>query len=139
MSTERLNDRYYLDKIGVVGGIPLESTDNRRKQYRKERKKYGFDQRDTWHLNQTMYELLYERLCLYKKEASKHIVLDFHKFDYQGQTRTQLELIDILLDKLRIALTVEDYDLTKEYLTEKYIYTGDIWIIWSLIERDMWW
>lgn len=139
MSTERLKDRYYLNKLGVAGGIPLESTDKRRKKYRKERKKYGFDQRDTWNLSMTMIELLYERLCLYKKEASKHIQLDFHKFEYKGVEKTQLEMIDILLDKLKVKLVVEDYDLDKEMVLEKYAYTDDIWIIWAMLEPVMWW
>lgn len=139
MSTERLKDRYYLNKIGVIGGLPLESTDNRRKKYRKERKKYGFDQRDTWNLSMTMIELLYERLCLYKKEASKRIRLDFHKFEYKGVEKTQLEMIDILLDKLKVKLVVEDYDLDKEMVAEKYAYTDDIWILWAMLEPVMWW
>ena len=71
--------------------------------------------------------------------ASKYIQLDFHKFDYKGVEKTQLEMIDILLDKLKVKLVVEDYDLDKEMVHEKYAYTDDIWIIWAMLEPVMWW
>jgi hypothetical protein len=46
-------------------------------QWRKERRQYGFDSRETWNLDRTFVEWLYARLMMYLEHTTHN--LDFHK------------------------------------------------------------
>ena len=59
--------RDYLKNMPNPYGNCLDHTyDKRQGRWKKERKKYGFDERQTWNLNTTMIELLYERVMMFK-------------------------------------------------------------------------
>lgn len=73
----------YLNKIGVKSTDPCvfrteERDAKRARRFKKERKKYGFDTRETWALGYTSATWLYEHLKVFKKCAC--INLDYHKF-----------------------------------------------------------
>jgi len=53
------------------------------KAFKKERKKYGFDSRETWCLQQTSAMWLYEHLKMYLKYAGKIVNLDHYTFEIQ--------------------------------------------------------
>ena len=61
---------YYLDKINYDNFDYHLKDDKREKEWRKQRRKYGFDERETWNLNWRFYAWLYERLKMYKKVAN---------------------------------------------------------------------
>lgn len=71
----------------------------------EQREVYGFDVRDTWCLGYTLILLIYPRLKMYKEYADKYIDTGFHKFDYKGETLTQQECIDKILEGLEYYLT----------------------------------
>lgn len=132
--------RKYLDDIGVYPLKSMTPTGNSDK-LKKERMTYGFDVRETYSLDTTMYYLLYERLCMYLEKSNEIIDFTYYKFDYNDKEYTQEELMNLLLDKLKTAVTFDFYDYgneTKEY-KERYAYISDIWSIWNILHEYMWW
>lgn len=51
-------DRYFWEEM---------ENDNRQKKWKKQQKKYGFDERDTWALNLRIVAFVYPRLKMLKK------------------------------------------------------------------------
>lgn len=132
--------RKYLDDIGVYPLKDMIPTGNSDK-FKKERMTYGFDSRETYNLDTTMYYLLYERMCMFLEKANEIIDFTYYKFDYNDKEYTQEELMNLLLDKLKTAVTFDFYDYgneTKEY-KERYAYISDIWTIWNILHEYMWW
>lgn len=124
----------YLDDLG----IPLQNQhtnfsnnkDRRWKRWKKERKVYGFDSRETWNLDKMLVEWIYTHFKMYKELTI--VNLKFHKFDYNGEKITQEEAIDIILEACENCL-ISDNDLLDESLPEE---------IYTLIGRvmpAMWW
>lgn len=134
---EQKRKRKYLNDIGIDpnGDMYADSFKQARK-FSKEHNMYGFDSRETYHLNTTMYELLYERLSMYKERANKIIDLTYYTFTYQETEYTQIELIDILLDLLKEVLETDPYDLDNPVDYSNY---KNVWEIWGLISPAMWW
>ena len=108
------------------------SDDERQTQWEKEREEYGFDEREIWNLDYTFYCWLYERLKMYTEKAC--INLENHTFKYKGETLTQKQCINKMLEGLEIILTKEEYNLTEADL----IKINDIPHIWALVLSCMW-
>ena len=75
----------YLNDIGIksddIAIFNTEAIDeDRQERFIKQRKKYGFDERETWVLDFTLAAWLYSHMKAYKKYASKTIDLTFHQF-----------------------------------------------------------
>ena len=102
--------------------------------FAKERRKYGFDSRETWSLDSTFYIWLYERLMMFKEKASKVVDLTFHKFEYKGETLTQIECIDRMIEGCR--LFIEDSDTKDKEKQEKI---KSVCEIWAIVIPAMWW
>ena len=74
----------YLNKIGIKSDNPCvfnseDTKDRRIKLFKKQRKIYGFDERETWSMDFTLATWLYEHL-----KAYKHFTicdLEYHTFD----------------------------------------------------------
>lgn len=131
-------NRKYLDEIGITDRPDtwfINDEDPRKEQWKLEQETYGFDQRETWSLDFSFYLWLYERLKMFKEVANKVVNLEFHKFEYEYKTYTQLELIDLLIKKLEFRLS-SDYDDSNELHTK---YSDDIAEIWKIILPAMWW
>lgn len=129
----------YLNKIGIDSeNICLYNTEavdfERGEKFKKQRKKHGFDERETWDMAFTSATWLYEHLKMFKKVSV--VFLDGHKFNIPV-------LHDIPEDKLHeyiqqgctfpVRYTTEEIevrtqgeaiDLMLEYL-EKYILSVD--------------
>ena len=129
---------YFVERLG----IPIEKCgtnfcgrmDKRYGKWMKERKKYGFDSRETWSLDSAFYTWLYERLMMYKKEASKVVNLSFHKFDIDGREYTQIEAIDEMLRLLEKILKSDGlYDKKQAEMEHR------IALIWAEVLPAMWW
>lgn len=108
--------------------------DKREKKWKKEREKYGFDNRETWNLNTNFYVWLYERLKMYKKHASKIVDLTFYKFEYDGETLTQIECIDRMIEGCK--LYIEDDENPDKEVQKKI---EDVAKIWAMVLPHMWW
>ena len=75
----------YLNDIGIksddIAIFNTEAIDKKRqKRFKKQRKKYSFDERETWALDFTLVTWLYSHMKAYKKYASKVVDLTFTKF-----------------------------------------------------------
>lgn len=131
---QELTGRKYLEDINAItitSDIP--SSDNRQDKWQNERNIYGFDERDTWNLDSTMVELLYERVMMYKEICPLN--LDHKMIEINGMEKTQKEWIDLLLNLCEKSILNTDYvifDASLEYKVQ-------IWTIWAELSGYMWW
>lgn len=81
------------------------------RRYQKIQIKDGFNPTETWDLEQSFYQWLYEGLRSYMDYATDVIDLDVDKewysLKYKGKWYTQRQLIEILLEKLEFVLRVD--------------------------------
>lgn len=110
--------------------------DKRSSQWHKERRNYGFDNRETWNLNYTFYVWLYEHLMMFKAYASKVIDLDFHTFEYKGETLTQLDCINRMIEGCKVYIANPDELEISDEEKEKVDCVLDLW---KLVLPIMWW
>ena len=129
-----MRKRKYLDDVGVIDRPDTwNPNDKRQKQWKKERKKFGFDERETWCMDFTFYLWLYERLKMFLEIAP--IDFEYHTYVYKGNTYTQKQLIDMMIERL-------EFYFKPEYTgfdNEQYKYVSEIEEIWAVVLRDMWW
>lgn len=126
--------RKYLDDIGVAERPDtFRPDDERQPKWKEEREVYGFDSRETWALDQTFYLWLYERLMMYKEIAI--VDLTFHKFEYNGNSYTQIELIDAILERLKFSFS----DEYKDYEDKQWEYVHEVEKMWAVVLPAMWW
>ena len=136
--------RKFLEDIGYKEE-KIKHSKKRKKRLAKQRKKYGFDEVETWSLENTFYYWLYERLKMYMKVADPVVDLNFHKFKYKFKTYTQRELILKLIDLLKEHILSEEkwYETDNEEITafvDRYEErTKEICEIWGIILPAMWW
>ena len=117
----RLTNHKYLNEIGVT---PIQQfyKDNSRfsrkirdwfrcRKYQKIQMKDGFNPTETWDLEQSFYQWLYEGLRSYMDYTTGVIDLDVDKewysLKYRGKWYTQRQLTEILLEKLEFVLHVD--------------------------------
>ena len=81
------------------------------RRYQKIQMKDGFNPTETWDLEQSFYQWLYEGLRSYMDYATDVIDLDVDKewysLKYKGKWYTQRQLTEILLEKLEFVLRVD--------------------------------
>lgn len=123
--------RKYLDDIGYVSITEVDD----HKEFKKQREIYGFDARETWDMRTSFYEWLYERLMMFVEVGGEVVNLNFHKFEYNGATYTQIELINKILELIRFYFS-DEYD---DYDEEHILKTSEICNMWSIIIPAMWW
>ena len=86
----------YLDDLRIpieeYGTNFVKDNGRRSRKWKKERKIYGFDNRETWNLDSTFAEWLYSRLMMYKEVNI--VDLTHYKFIFEGKEYTQIEAID---------------------------------------------
>lgn len=101
----------------------------------KEQETYGFDHRETWNLSYAFYAWLYERLRMYVEVASKIVDLEYHKFTFKGYKFNQLELINMMLERIEFYFT-EEYN---DWDADDCAYVEEIGQIWAIVLPAMWW
>lgn len=109
----------------------------RRFKWWVERRIYGFDETETWSLDYTMIQLLYERVRRYKRVASKAIHMN-QTVAVRQVMHTQEEWIDILLILMKQYLD-DDFDNDKDGYHIEHYTKQMIWDIWSALHPLMWW
>lgn len=143
----------YLNDIGIKSNdvciFNTESIDkDRQKRFKKQRKKYGFDERETWSMDYTIATWLYSHFKGYKKYTSKIIDLTYHKFDIPRWDKenniisdelievNQKEAINIVIKNIKFYLKYSD-DLDKaDIAIKKFEYA---FRIIGIIAPAMWW
>ena len=129
--------RKYLDDIEEDYSWVWEPEGSERDElFEKEREIYGFDSRETWSLDYVFYMWLYERLKMYIEYAGEIVNLNFHKFVYKEKEYTQLELINMMIERLESYFKKEDLFVSSE---EEYEPIKEIGEIWALVLPAMWW
>lgn len=142
--------RKYLDDIGCTSRFDTwdlgPDSERREKEFKEQRDIYGFDERETWNLNETFLEFLYERVKMYVDIGGEMVNLNFHKFKFRGKEYTQLELLNIMLDDLKYLITTDEDEYfgvnTKKYkqiLREIPYRRNRVMDIWKLVFPAMWW
>jgi len=101
----------YLEDIGLKPweyGVnwTLDSDKERLKVWKKQRKEYGFDERETYEIYPRFAEWLYSRLMMYREAAAEigKVDLTYHTCEFEGKTYTQIEAIDKVLKWTRYFL-----------------------------------
>mgnify|MGYP007069856396 CR=1 FL=1 len=134
----------YFDDLGIKPhkyGVNFTTTDEKKKRlkkWKKERKLYGFDSRETWNLDTVFAEWLYTRCTMYLEEADKIVNLEYHKVTYKDKEYTQKEAIEKIrkwaLYYVKNKYSVDSEKEKKAY--EKLIKASELW---ALIVPYMWW
>lgn len=123
-------NRLYLEKLeGWQNWQDNMEEDSRKESWKEERETYGFDSRDTWNLDSTMAELLYERLKMFNEVNI--IDTDYHTIEINSVEMSMQEAIDELLKSLKLRLTDENLEVA-------YNHEVRAWTIWlKLIEKGI--
>ncbi len=116
----------YLDDLGLdffeygVNWTRKETKKKWRRAWRKQRETYGFDDRETYDMTRIFGEWLYSHLMMYRWKASKVIDLTYHKIEFEGNTYTQIEALDRMIEWTEFYLRNRDdpdrYDESLESL-----------------------
>ncbi len=109
--------------------------DSRNERWRKQTEIYGFNDTETWDMDRTFYLWLYEHLRMYEEVASDIVDLNYHKFSFKGKKYTQLELIHLIMDKIKFYFSTE-YD---DFDGSHYNKIKEIGEIWAMLLPSMWW
>lgn len=126
----------------------------------KDFKKIGFCPSETWSLDNAMIENLYERVLLYRKDASNVINMNHHSVDYKNTTMTQAQAVDLLIKLCQEHISYDYIDSDGNALfknerewwlkfdddmetfhngrTEEEI-AQEIWDLWAVLHPYMWW
>ena len=157
------------DECAVFNTTDKDEYAKRLKRFKKQRQKYGFDERETWALDWTSAGWFYSHLIMYKKTGGKIVDFTFNKFDipvlveipdeekehgegsdypvkyYKEVTEnhTQLECIDICIDYLKFYLgRIWDEKYKEEGFEGEFRGKEKAqcaFKIYSIIFPDMWW
>lgn len=107
----------YLIDLGLKDWVEEDNQDllkqekvNKLLEYNVHKEQYGIDPRDTYNVEQSIYEYIYCILMEYRKQATI-INLHFHTVEYNGITWYQDEIIDRVLNALKqwLLFRNEDY------------------------------
>ena len=125
----------YLKDIGVKReDIPKHyfPFDKRQFKWAKERRKYGFDSRETWSLDYTFALWIYERLMMYKEVNC--IDTDFHTYKSKGETLTFTQCIDKMIEGFKIK--AKDSYVPGD---EDWQKIDDAFKLFGLCHNSLWW
>ena len=107
----------YLIDLGLKDWVEEDNQDllkqgkvNKLLEYNVHKEHYGIDPRDTYDVEQSIYEYIYCILMEYRKQATI-INLHFHTVEYNGITWYQDEIIDRVINALKqwLLFRNEDY------------------------------
>ena len=107
----------YLIDLGLKDWVEEDNQDllkqekvNKLLEYNVHKEQYGIDPRDTYNVEQSIYEYIYCILMEYRKQATI-INLHFHTVEYNGITWYQDEIIDRVINALKqwLLFRNEDY------------------------------
>lgn len=138
----------YLDDLGIdikdYGTNFINNFfDKRQMRWWNQRKKYGFDARETYNLDYIFVQWLYSHLMMYKEKAGEVVDLECGKLTWHDKEITQLEAIDILIDVSKDFLLADDKYINDviSFEEKEEIYTRfyEAMTLWGMILPCMWW
>lgn len=108
-----------------------DNSDYRHQRWLEQEKIYGFNDKETWDLDKTFAELIYERLTMYKKIGGEVVNLTCHEFDIDGVTLTLEECIEIILTNCEMAIRSDNPDTYTEHMDKVWGFMKEIhWCLW---------
>ena len=125
-------DRFYKEHKGsphLFYPYLWDEKDKRTARFERQTKKYGFDERCTWALDYAFMIWLYERLNAYLEFA--RVDLTFNKWEIDGKTLTEEEVIKRMIDDC------EKYFLADDW--ENGDYFDDAIKVWAMCGQAFWW
>lgn len=124
----------YLDKLGIDRknyGLNFSSKkDKNKSKWKKQIKKYGFDERETWNMDLIFIEWLYSHLCMYLEKSK--IDMTHHKFEFNGKTYTQEQAINKIISDLGNFLKTD-------FIARSYNSIEDSLLLFVKILPTLWW
>lgn len=130
----------FLEKLYKYTTFPHQFPESKsqKKQRKKLKKKYGFDIRECYDVELSIYALLYERLCAYEKHCNVDLdsTLDGFMEEYKGKKYTLREMIHMLKDHIKSYIK---YKYTYEYPDKAREAVNEICDIWKQIGSRVWW
>lgn len=132
----------YLEELGIeqkkYGTNFLSNHDKRNKEWKEERKNYGFDNRETWNMDHIFVEWLYSHLVMF---CDVNIIdTTFHKFEWNGKTITLQDAIDLLINAAKEYLVLASNDEADDYeIMEKFSKFCELMPLWGIILPYMNW
>ena len=108
--------------------------DDKRYNQDGEIEEYGFSMMETWNLDTSLVELLYERLMGYKAQTMVNLKFHTEWDDEEFNGMTQLEIINYLIELCKDYLLNDD-----DFITVRDDKNKKIWKVWSVISLAMWW
>lgn len=124
-------------------GDTLPKNDHRRVQWKKSRKIYGFDERETWNLNDTFLCWLYEHIKMYIDVAC--VDFNYNKFSYEDKEYTQEQILNKILEDIELYFNADDCYMKrygKNYIKwwdDQVHYINEIGKLWAMVLPAMWW
>lgn len=128
--------RAYLEYAGIetTGLIHDESGDDpRHEEWAEQREVYGFDVREVWNLDYSLFRWLFERLSMY--DDTNCVNTSYHTFEYDGDIITQQQCIDRMIEGCKIYCLKESYDMSDDEKKK----VNDVLLILSLCIFSLWW
>ena len=104
-----------LDSAKMQVNMCKDKPDKRMYDWAKERREYGFDSRETWNFNQTLFEFLYTRLKMYDRVNNVDTQVDTVTCTVYGEEKDKYRIpmqkfLDCVLKDLEtILVNSEEY------------------------------
>lgn len=120
---KKKKERKYFRKLNTFhpADFLLNRKDRRHKMWKRQRDKYGFDEREVWGLDHTMICLLYERIMFFNEFCEGAIQSETHK---SGNSR----LLKLLKQYFSSEIGIQDQERIAE----------EIWLLWADINGYYW-
>lgn len=123
------------DELSIVQNM-VGDDDPRNNEWKVEREKYGFDERETWNMDETFIQWLLERLIRYKEISTSDLKWHQHKHKgkliNKGQAIDRMVFLCINLHKHGKECGIESEKLYSQYWEELCF----LWMTWG---RNLWW
>lgn len=91
--------------------------------------------KDCWKLDRAWLLWLKERLPVYLKDAGAHVSLEYYKFEHEGKTLTQREVIVRMIDLVNWLTNPSVNDWSEEYANNY----KELLNLWAKVCRALWW
>lgn len=108
-------------------------------KYWLQRRTRGWSDDETWNLDYEFIHWINSRFKKYKEQASNVVNLNYHKFQYQNKSYTQLQLIDKVINITDEMLTNDYWSLLYSNPDKIEKNKNEVFDIFKIIYEVMWW
>ena len=105
---------------------------DRCKRWAEQEATYGFCDKETWDLSYSFACLIYERVAMLMDIGARVVDFDFHKVEYDGETYTITQMMQMIMDSCFKAMTSSDPDDCSDCM-------DDVFDMLKISHRYLWW